>query len=171
MTTTPASLTLRLLTMAGTAARLGLERVLTLAGIRTGGLELNWGGANGGAPPPRRRRRSGVESAQYAGAATGSSGVRAGAAATGASHEEAARGVGSSRSSRGNWPCYSSTRYSVASGWNSCLNPRSALSRGCHGKASRDTPRGVRADGCRQSALHQPAERPICFRAASSTGY
>ena len=35
MTTTPASLTLRLLTMAGTAARLGLEQVLTLAGIRT----------------------------------------------------------------------------------------------------------------------------------------
>ncbi len=35
MTTTPASLTLRLLTMAGTAARLELERVLTLAGIRT----------------------------------------------------------------------------------------------------------------------------------------
>jgi len=34
VTTTPASLTLRLLTMAGTAARLGLERVLTLAGIR-----------------------------------------------------------------------------------------------------------------------------------------
>ena len=33
-TTTPASLTLRLLTMAGTAARLELERVLTLAGIR-----------------------------------------------------------------------------------------------------------------------------------------
>ena len=35
MTTTPASLTLRLLTMAGTTARLGLERVLTLAGIRS----------------------------------------------------------------------------------------------------------------------------------------
>ena len=34
MTNTPASLTLRLLTMAGTAARLELERVLTLAGIR-----------------------------------------------------------------------------------------------------------------------------------------